>query len=80
MFMNSLVQSHLCVLRRFERGVLSSNTSRLSSPPRQFPLILAQLLLMTLSAWVFLKNTWALGLSLVAPLCLCFPKNFSNGS
>ena len=46
----------------------------------QFPLMVEHVVLMTLSAWVFLINSSALGFSLTLPLCLCCPKKFSNGS
>lgn len=39
-----------------------------------------QIELITLRAWVFLTNSWTLGLSWTPPLCRWQPKNFSRGS
>ena len=67
----------------FGRGLFSFSISMLKGElvPRQFPLtgpLLTEL--NTRKTWVFLRNSCALGLSWVPPLCLWHPKNFSNGS
>ena len=81
---------HICVkitsndvflLFRLGNGVFSvSEICFALLVPRQFPLILEHVVLMTRKACVLRRNSTALGFSLTLPLCLCWPKNFSKGS
>ena len=78
--------SYLCLVFRLVSGRVA--LARLNSGAfsvlllliRQFPLIPLQVVLITLNACVFFKNSATLGFSFALPLCRCWPKNFSTGS
>ena len=75
-----MLQGDLGWYRHLERGQWEDEDYSLFFPLQFTSVTSPQTLSMTLRACVFFKNSLTDGFSLVLPLCLCCPKQFSSGS